>query len=214
MKTKWKVTSSVATFLLTTLLFLGSFAGIANAVSAGPNEFEITANPGDEIVKTMYLTNNEALPLYLTVAIQDFIIDPVSGNKQYVDVAPQQGCKDWVTLDYSEQLADPDEPKNFNLTIKIPKDAVLGKYSATIFSSSKTMPKEGSAPLIGVVGRIASDLNITVTDAEVVNAQPEVIQPQVQEKPITVWGMSLWQALIIIALIAIISVGTYLKAKK
>jgi len=150
-------------FLLTCSLFLGSFTGVANAITVGPAEFTIDAQPGDPVTtRQLFLTNNEALPVYLTVGVQDYILDPVSENKQYIDVAAPRGCKDWITFNQNEQLANPGESKIFEFNIKIPKDIDPGTYYTTIFASTKAPTAEGSGSQIGIVGRIAADLSITI----------------------------------------------------
>ena len=162
MKTKWKIVSTAVTSLLTVSLFFGSFIGVANAISAGPGSFEITANPGEEVVKSMTLSNNETKAINLTVSAQDYLIDPTSGNKQFTEVAAPRGCKDWITFDQSEQMAEPGETKSFPFTIKVPKDAAPGTYYTGIFASTKAPAAEDGGSQIGVVGRVLSDLSITI----------------------------------------------------
>ncbi len=129
------------------------------AVSISPTKEELLAQPGDVIEGTIKAGNTGDEPREVIIKTSNYYTHPEQGSKQYVQDDLPRGMYDWISLEVDSQIADPDEVKDFNYTINVPKDAAPGTYNAAFLATTKMIGEDVS---VGVSGQAVSLLYLTI----------------------------------------------------
>ncbi len=138
------------------------FAGQASAVFITPANLDFTAKPGDVIRGKLKVGNSETTPHQLNVFVSDYIINPETGIRKFIDDSAPRGLKDWIELDAKSPIADPDEKVDFNYKITVPESAAPGTYMSAFLASATIPANDDEGSRVGVAGRVVSLISLTI----------------------------------------------------
>jgi len=136
-----------------------------------PGAFNINANPGDKITKTIEITNRFGREKSFIVEVEDFdgsATDETSGLTLLGDATGRYGAKDWVNPELVEVTIKHGERIYVNVEINVPQNADTGDhYCSVLVTAVKDdidlkEQSESSSPNITVKSRVGSLFYIKV----------------------------------------------------
>jgi hypothetical protein len=148
-----------ATITLLTGLLLAttsqSLAQESTRITAIPprlgDDFSLHGKPGSTIETTIQVKNSSDIPLTLTTAAEDFIVDQDTGDPIPVkeDVPSNWSLASWLTIAPTVHSLAPREIAQLKVIVKVPTDALPGGHYAMILhspsSTSDTANGSGSS---------------------------------------------------------------------
>lgn len=129
-------------------LFILCFAILspsANALTVSPVRFEVSADPGEEIIDSIILYNDTDVTQNLYTSYANFEARGESGTPAFLE--EKTDLATWIKTS-PNVVIQPGESKIVPFTIKIPSEAEPGGYFATIFFG--TVPPEGSGSQLSI----------------------------------------------------------------
>jgi len=156
------------------LLFSGIQVNAQNGKGVGisPLTFELTANPGDEIVNQVKVYNPNDNIIKIKMEVEDFT---VTGEKGHVKIEPAEtetySIARWVEIDPLEFTLDPKQQKFITFTIKVPENAEPGGHYGSILASTVAViggdnsgaaitGRVGALVLLSVSGEVKEGLSV------------------------------------------------------
>ncbi|MBA4336622.1 hypothetical protein C0416_02500 [bacterium] len=155
------LTKKIARVVVSLFLLLVS-SGIANAVSMSPALIELSAKPGDVLTGQVTIGNSADTIKTIVCTKSDIILDPLTNTQQYVDYDAPRGLKNWLTLDFKEVNAEPEEEVVIPYTISIPDDAAPGTYLGGIFGQALEPSVVAGGTNLGVSARAVATIVLNV----------------------------------------------------
>ncbi len=118
------------------------FAPQARAQSAGaagaaisPPIVDVTANPGESLVKYFEVSNNGNMAETYSFSVANLAASGEDGESAYS--GPEVGdLASWITLEPSSVTVEPGESVNLKVSIAVPSNASAGGHYATVFAKS------------------------------------------------------------------------------
>lgn len=145
-------------FRVCVVVILGGFflPLISRALTISPPLFDVSGNPGDVILQRIKVLNETAVPLRITIALNDFSSngDEQGTPKFFAPITGvEMGLTNWLSLNKSDFTLKSKESRELPFAINIPKNATPGGYyGAIVLSSSAVNVNAG----VGVGSQIAS----------------------------------------------------------
>ena len=167
--TKTKKTLSIATFLISFVLFMCSDCKIANAqgynIEVSPAKVNLEVKPGETYIQTFRVGNFSGATKKLYFYTQDFTISNESGTPLFLDnVDPNSNTYSltkWVELPQTEVEIEDEEFAEIEVKITVPEDAEAGGHYAAFFTQTER-PEGGSGASVGSIGRIGALMLLNV----------------------------------------------------
>jgi len=124
-------------FTFFSFLFLFSLPASAQEVSlvVSPPRYDLEAQPGETLQKTIKITNNSDKELILQAFVIDFIVTDNAGTPVKVDVnsSGRYLASPWFTLDKQELVIPPLGQDQIIVLVDVPTDALPGGHYAGVF---------------------------------------------------------------------------------
>ncbi len=160
-----KISSPPITVFLSGLIF--SFALAVHAQSIGltitPLKYDISANPGQTVEKTITIINPNEGPLSVVAEFQDFRVIEESGENtiQWLppDIENPYKMIDWIIIDRSPIRLGSKGEATIPFKIRIPRNAGVGGHYAALFFKAEL---ESAAGGIGAVPRVGALILLNV----------------------------------------------------
>lgn len=126
--------SVLCLFLGISFLFNPTIAGAAVGVSITPLKFDLKANPGDVIQKTVTAINPNDVAIFVIPEFQDFKMEEAG----ITFIPPNEDnpwkMSDWIEIQTTPIKLAPKEYRDVPFTVRVPKNAGAGgKYAAVFF---------------------------------------------------------------------------------
>lgn len=127
----------------------------------GPTLFYIEAKPGENITRTLQLTNRSGQFDTYQVEVEDFQGSADNPTQTIVLLSQQDykyGAKDWITPELKEFSLNHADRLFFDLSIKVPADTTPGDHYAAVLIHPKaraTKPGE-NAPNVNIISRVGT----------------------------------------------------------
>lgn len=113
----------------------------ASVLKLEPVLNEMTAKPGDRVVRQITLTNLSNIPLPIKGYARQFSATDELGDSDFPDNPDQKSVQQWFSFDTADFILQGHDSRTIILTIQIPNDAEPGGHYATVFFQS-LIPKE------------------------------------------------------------------------
>ena len=140
-------------FLGINFLFNPTIAQAAVGVSISPLKFDLQANPGDVIEKTVIAINPNDVAISVIPEFQDFKMEEMGITFIPPEADNPWKMSDWIEIQTTPIRLAPKEYHNVPFTIRVPKNAGAGgKYAAVFF---KLVNQEGGAGF-GATARVGA----------------------------------------------------------
>ncbi|MFH2019599.1 MAG: hypothetical protein ABII80_03240 [bacterium] len=127
----------ISLFAFFSSLFLLASPTLAQEVSlvVSPPRYDLEAQPGETLQKTIKITNNSDRELILRAFVIDFIVTDDAGTPVKVDVnaSGRYLASPWFTLDKQEIVIPPLGQDSVIVLVDVPPDALPGGHYAGIF---------------------------------------------------------------------------------
>jgi len=183
-------------FALPVILIFGCFGVLATnaqtseeearSITISPLTFELSANPGEQIVNKIKVINTGSQPLFVRMETEDFTAVGETGG---VVVQEQENktfsLASWINLSEKEFSLAPAEQRLIDFTINIPADgepgghygsilAVAAQPAAMDMTGSGVAQKVGSLLLLSVAGEVTENLSVKEFSAKSFYEYPPV----------------------------------------
>lgn len=169
---------------------LGSGAGMAlaqaptNATvgsSVAPPVYDLTAKPGETVVKTMNVRNDSSASQTYTTVIHGITSSNEEGGLAF-SPSSSADLSGWITVSPSTFTLAPNQAKDVTVTVKVPATASAGGHYATVFAQTSA-PASGGAHMNAMVGtsfllRVSGKVTESADVVEFSTAQARVIPGQ------------------------------------
>jgi len=155
-----------ACFFLFAIVLLPAFLFPLGPISAqdtktglqlSPISYEVAANPGENFVKEIKITNVSDKKLKTEISAEDFIAGGEKGEPKIL-VGEEEGSskwslRHWIKFDEAQLELEKKETKSFYFNINIPEDAEPGgHYGVVRFTYSTPQKDDSGVALSGSIG--------------------------------------------------------------
>lgn len=147
------ITSILCLFLGINFLFSPTIAQASVGVSITPLKFDLQANPGDVIQKTVTAINPNDVAISVIPEFQDFKMEEMGITFIPPDADNPWKMSDWIEIQTAPILLAPKEYREVPFTIRVPKNAGAGgKYAAVFFK----LVNQGGGAGFGATARVGA----------------------------------------------------------
>lgn len=142
-------------FFLIALFFFAS-PSLAQTPGEGimvsPVRFEELVQPGETVNRTVKVTNDSPTPKKLYAYLRDFTAEGEEGRARLIVPGTEQGSflSSWIQITNEGIDFAAREQKDFNFTIKVPKEAGPGGYYGAIIFGTKAPDVKGEGSAIAI----------------------------------------------------------------
>jgi len=150
------------------ILFLGLNLIKAQDFEVAPVVINFSANPGEIQQQSVTIRNHANIKQAFTFIVGDFEIDENGQKKRMPAGTSSRSCSDWITINPSFLELNPNEERQVNVIMTVPKDGFASKW-AMIYAQAATEQKENP-----VDKELATGIKLTPRIAILVNQSPKV----------------------------------------
>ncbi|HIA92236.1 TPA: DUF916 domain-containing protein [Candidatus Saccharibacteria bacterium] len=133
-----------------------------NALSISPFKFELDANPGDSIERTIRVTNNADVQQDISILVKNFTADGEEGQVNLTEDATSYSIAEWVTVNKSESTIPGRTSETYTFTIDVPENAEPGGHFGSVVFATDPVEVEGDQSGATVSGEIAALLLVRI----------------------------------------------------
>ena len=155
--------------------FIIFFAFFISLNSSYSQDFEIApvvinfaANPGEIEQRIVTIRNHANIKQAFTFVVGDFEVNEDGQKKRMPAGTSSRSCADWITINPSLLELNPNEERQINVIMTVPKDGFASKW-AMIYAQAATEQKENP-----VDKELATGIKLTPRIAILVNQSPKV----------------------------------------
>lgn len=152
------------------MLFMAPSVFAQEVSSAGtsiaPPVIDVTANPGETVVKTIQVSNTANVPQAYTFSVAGFQAFGELGEAEYFSTGE---IVSWSTISPQNLTLEGGESVDVVLTMQIPDNAAAGGYYATVFAKTSPEPTWELGSTVGQM--IGANVMLTVGGSLVENAE-------------------------------------------
>jgi len=158
---------------------------LGEGIIVSPVRFEELVKPGETISRPVKVTNDSPTPKKLYAYLRDFTAEGEEGRARLIVPGTEQGnyLSSWIQITTEGIDFAPNEQKEINFTVKLPKEAGPGGYYGAIIFGTKApdvkgegsaiaiSQQTGSLVLLQIAGEVDETANIRdfVTDKSIYN---------------------------------------------
>ena len=141
----------------------------AQDFEVAPVVLNYNANPGEIQQSTVTIRNHANIKQAFTFIVGDFEVDENGQKKRMPAGTSSRSCADWITINPSLLELNPNEERQINVIITVPKDGFASKW-AMIYAQAATEQKENPVDKeLGTGIRLTPRIVILVTQSPKVN---------------------------------------------
>jgi len=134
-------------------------------IGISPTKLTVDASPGETLTGKFTVTNPGTTPVEYRVYVKDLSIRNEDYEKDFEPIAGAVSPVSWFKVPSTVASLAPNEQKELDYSIAVPKDAVPRGYYAVIFA--ETVPPKAAATGVARVKRVGSLAYVTVKGASV-----------------------------------------------
>lgn len=152
------------TLLIASALLLAVYATGYAGVSLQSRELWYTVKPGDKVVGSVVVSNQDAAPVTLKAYMEDVVFEaPYDGARNFVPAgSTERSCAEWVRLGLQDFIIPGRQQQEVSFTISVPEDA-QGGYYAILFFEADTAPVDGEKAM-GLIVRSGCSIFVETED--------------------------------------------------
>ncbi len=151
--------------LLAALVFVGTFAPLANAaenesITLSPTSKRYDVKAGTSITDELVVLNDGEVPFNFSVYANPYAVDPVTYNPDYSSTKANADVYRWVSFAKTDYRADVRETVKVPFTVNVPKTASPGGHYGVVFA--EVQPNEDVEQTISRKKRVGMIIRVTV----------------------------------------------------